>query len=133
MMRLSLIWVFFSLLVLSVVVAILFFAKKHVKSVFLAAILLALALLGGSLILLTLEQDVGGSLRIFLILAGVAPAAMIVSVILHNAVSGLLTSLLNREFEEAVFFLIALFGCPAVFLVGVVGSIVLLIRNIVLK
>jgi len=133
MMRLSLIWVFFSLLVLSVVVAILFFAKKHVKSVFLAAILLALALLGGSLILLTLEQDIAGTLRIFLILAGVAPAAMIVSVILHNAVSGLLTSLLNREFEEAVFFLIALFGCPAVFLVGVVGSIVLLIRNIVLK
>jgi len=132
-MRLSLIWVFFSLLVLSIVVAILFFAKKHAKSVFLAAILLALALLGGSLILLTLEQDVGGSLRIFLILAGVAPAAMIVSVILHNAVSGLLTSLLNREFEEAVFFLIALFACPAVFLVGVVGSLVLIIRDIILK
>jgi hypothetical protein len=132
-MRLSLIWVFFSLLVLSVVVVILFFARKHVKFVFLAAIMFALALLGGALILLTLEQDVGGSLRTFLILAGVAPAAMIVSAILHNAISGLLTSLLNREFEEAVFFLIALFGCPAVFLVGVVGSIVLIIRDIILK
>jgi hypothetical protein len=132
-MRLSLIWVFFSLLVLSVVVAILFFAKKHVKFVFLAAIMFALALLGGALILLTLEQDVGGMLKIFLILAGIAPAAMIVSIILHNAISGLLTSLLNREFEEAVFFLIALFGCPAVFLVGVVGSLVLIIRDIILK
>jgi hypothetical protein len=132
-MRLSLIWVFFSLLVLSVVVAILFFARKHAKFVFLAAILFALALLGGALILLTLEQDVGGSLRIFLILAGVAPAAMIASIILHNAISGLLTSLLNRDFEEAVFFLIALFGCPAVFLVGVVGSLVLIIRDIILK
>lgn len=132
-MRLSLIWVFFSLLVLSVVVVILFFARKHVKFVFLAAILLALALLGGALILLTLEQDVGGSLRIFLILAGVAPAAMIVSIILHNAISGLLTSLLNRDFEEAVFFLIALFGCPAVFLVGVVGSLVLIVRDMLLR
>jgi len=132
-MSLSLIWVFFSLLVLSVVVAILFFAKKHAKPIFLAAILFALALLGGALILLTLEQDVSGSLRIFLILAGIAPAAMIVSIILHNAVSGLLTSLLNRDFEEAVFFLIALFACPALFLVGVVGSIVLLIRDMLLK
>ena len=129
----SLIWVFFSLLVLSVVVVILFFARKHTKFVFLAAMLFALALLGGALILLTLEQDIGGSLRIFLILAGVAPAAMIVSVILHNAISGLLTSLLNRDFEEAVFFLIALFGCPALFLVGIVGSIVLLIRDMLLK
>jgi hypothetical protein len=132
-MRLSLIWVFFSLLVLSVVVAILFFARKHVKFVFMAAIMFALALLGGALILLTLEQDVGGSLKVFLILAGVAPAAMVVSIILHNAISGLLTSLLNRDFEEAVFFLIALFGCPAVFLVGVIGSLVLIIRDIILK
>ncbi len=132
-MRLSLIWVFLSLLVLSVVAAVLFFARKHARFVFLAAILFALALLGGALILLTLEQDIGGLLRIFLTLAGVAPAAMIVSIILHNAISGLLTSLLNRDFDEAVFFLIALFGCPALFLVGVVGSIVLLIRDMLLR
>ena len=88
----------------------------------------AISLLGAALIFLTLKQDVAGILKIFLILAGAAPATMIISVILHNAISGLLTHFLKREVEEAVFFLIAVFGCPAAFLVGVVGSIVMMIR-----
>jgi hypothetical protein len=113
------------------VVASLFFARKHVGFRFLAALMFPLSILGGALIFLTIEQNVRGAFRVFLVLVGIAPAAMIVSIILHNAISGLLTALLKREFEEAVFFLIALFACPAAFLVGTIGSIVLIIKNVI--
>ena len=132
-MRLSLVLVFLSLVGLSALVTIAIFLKKHVSFTILAALMLAASLLGGALIFLTLKQDVGGLLKVFLILAGASPAVMVISVILHNAISGLLTALLHREVEEAVFFLTALFGCPAVFLVGIVGSITLFIRDVVLK
>ena len=132
-MRLSLVLVFVSLVGLSVVVATLFLAKKRVKLPFLTALMLAFSLSGGALIFLTLKQDVGGALRIFLILAGVAPGAVTVSAILHNAIYGLAKGLFGKGFEEPVFFLIGVFACPAVFLVGVVGTIVLIIRDVVLR
>lgn len=55
---------------------------------------------------------------------------MIASVILHNAVYALTKSVSGKDIEEPVFFLIAVFGCPAAFLTGVVGSTVLFIRDI---
>ena len=130
-MRLSLVLVFLSFLGFSGVVTGLFLARKHVGFPFLAALLLALSLLGGTLIYMILEQGMSGALRTFLMLAGFAPGAMIVSVILHNLVSGLFTLLLKREFEEAVFFLIALFVCPAAFLVGAMGGMALIIKDMV--
>lgn len=128
-MKLSLVLVLLSFVGFSIVITGLFFARKHVGFRFLAALMFVVALLGGALIFLTLEQDVHGMLRIFLMLTGIAPAAMIVSVILHNVISGLLTALLKREFEEAIFFLTAVFACPAAFLAGAVGSIVLIVKN----
>ena len=130
-MRSSLVLLFLSFVVFSIVVVSLFFARKRVGFPFLAALLFTLSLSGGTLILLTLEQGVEGTLRIFLMLSGTAPTAMLVSIILHNVISGLLTALLKREFEEALFFLIALFACPAAFLVGTMGSIVLIVRDMV--
>ena len=130
-MRSSLVLLFLSFAVFSVVLISLFFARKRVGSPFLVALLFTLSLSGGALILLALEQGAEGTLRIFLILSGAAPTAMLVSVILHNTISGLLTALLRREFEEALFFLIALFACPAAFLVGTMGSIVLIVRDMV--
>jgi len=127
-------WLVLALLILiglSVAVIGLFIAKKHVKFPFLAALMLALPLSGGALIFLTLRQDVGGALKVFLMLAGVAPVAMVVSVVLHNGIYALAKDLFHKEFEEAFFFLIALFACPAAFLVGVVGSIVLMVRNLI--
>ena len=130
-MRLSLVLVFLLLVGISIGVVSLFFAKNHAKSLFLAALILAFSLSGGVLIFLTLKQDVGGALKVFLILTGVAPGAVTVSVLLHNAIYALAKGLFDKEFEEPVFFSIALFACPAAFLVGVVGSIVLIIRNLV--
>jgi hypothetical protein len=126
----SLAMVFFLLVVsFSAILSIFYFMRERVKFSLIAVATIVISLLGGLLVILTLEQNVDGLLGVFLIMAGVAPAAMIVSVILHNSISGLLTYLLKKEFEEAVFFLMAIFGCPAAFLVGVIGSIVLAIRD----
>lgn len=132
-MRLPLILAFLLLVGNSIAVTSSFFAKKRVKSPFLTAFILAFSLSGGVLIFLTLRQGVGGALRVFLILAGVAPGALTVSAILHNAIYGLAKGVFGKEFEEPFFFLIAVFACPAVFLVGVVGTIVLTIRDIILS
>lgn len=131
MMRFLLVLVFLLLIGFCAIVLGLFFTKKHVKFPVLAALALVLSLLGGVLIFLTLKQGIRGALKVYLILAGAAPAAMVISVVLHNAISGLLTALLHRDFEEAAFFLIALFGCPAAFFVGAIGSIVMIIRSMI--
>ena len=132
-MKWSLAVVFWSLIGLVAVAVGMSLAGKRVDFPFKVALIVALSLLGSAVLFLTLRQEVGGALKVFLILAGTAPAAMIVSVVLHNVVSGLLTALLNRTVEEPVFFLIAVFGCPAAFLAGVIGSIVLIIRGIILE
>lgn len=132
-MKWSLAAVFWSLVGLVAVAVVESLAGKHVEFPFKVALIVALSLLGGTVLFLTLRQRVGGALKVFLILSGAAPAAMIVSVVLHNVVSGLLTALLNRNLEEPVFFLIAVFGCPAAFLVGVVGSVVMIVRGVILK
>jgi len=64
------------------------------------------------------------SLKKFLLLMGISAGAFVVSVLLHNAIYGLF------GIEEPVFFCIAVFLCPAAFLVGAVGSIVLAIKKL---
>ena len=79
--------------------------------------------LGVTLLVLTVKTKVGGMLKGFLLLTGASVVGLPVFVILHNAVSALFHT------EEAVFFMLALCGCPAAFLVGVVGSVVLAIKK----
>lgn len=59
----------------------------------------------------------------FLILAGLSVGVFIISVFLHNAISGLL------GVEEPVFFIIAVFISPLALAVGIVGSFVVFIRG----
>lgn len=132
-MEKSLIIVFWSLVTFSVATASLIFVPKFRKYRpfrVLIALVILLSLLGGVQVYLLLKQNVDGTLKIFLILAGASPVAMIISVILHNLISGFLTARSERDIEEAVFFLFSVFGCPTTFLVGVVGSIVLIIKDI---
>jgi len=58
-------------------------------------------------------------LRIFLLVAGISLGVFIISVFLHNALSGLL------GVEESVFFVIAVFVSPLAFAVGLAGSLVI--------
>jgi hypothetical protein len=87
------------------------------------------AVLGLILSVLTIRQQVSGVPKVFLLITGFAPGAMFISVLLHNFVSGVVMKITGREFEDAVFFILALFVCPAAFVVGAVGTIVLWIIN----
>ena len=87
------------------------------------------------LIVFTFKKKVEGKLKKFLLLAGISPLAMVVSVILHNLVFGLFIVFLGEDFwerigvgDEPFFFLLATVICPIAFLIGFLGSIILLIR-----
>ncbi len=74
--------------------------------------------------------------KMFLILLGASVAGFIVFVVLHNVFYGLtiLTSHISAlshlmEGFHVAFFIIAVFLCPAAFLVGAVGSIILAIKG----
>ena len=64
------------------------------------------------------------SLKKSLLMMGISVGGFVVSFLLHNAISGLL------GIEEPVFFFIAIALCPAAFLIGAVGSIVLAIKKL---
>ncbi len=108
---------------------------------FLPAILLPamviFVLLGVALIFLTVKEKVGGMSKKFLILTGASAVGLPVFVLLHNAIYGLFIHFFGADFwerigpggDEPVFFILATLVCPLGFLVGVVGSIVLAIKN----
>lgn len=97
----------------------------------------AFLVLGLVLLFLAVKAKVERALRLFLILTGASAAGFLVSAVLHNVVYGLFILWFGEDFwggsngggDEAFFFIIAIFVCPLVFLVGVVGSIVMLIRS----
>jgi hypothetical protein len=66
-------------------------------------------------------------LKTFLLIAAISVGAFIISVFLHNALSGLF------GVEEPVFFCIAVFVAPVALAVGLVGSLVLLIMGLAAK
>jgi len=86
-------------------------------------------LLGTILIILTFKRKVEGRLKKFLLVTGISAVGFVVCVLLHNLISGLLSTIFNKDIEEPVFFLLAVFGCPLGFLVGAIGSIVLFFRQ----
>ena len=91
-------------------------------------------LLGGLLIYYTIKSEIKRKLKGFLILTGIAPILALVGVLLHNLVYGLMIYLFGQSVwgkagDEAFFFILALFVCPILFLVGIIGSIIMLKRN----
>ena len=88
-------------------------------------------LLGVAMIVLTVKEKVGGMLKKFFLLTGASSAGFFVSILLHNAIYGLVfVTMLNRpDLDEPFFFIMATLVCPLGFLVGAVGSIVLAIRK----
>ncbi len=67
-------------------------------------------------------MKVDDKLKFFLILTGGSAILFVASILLHNLLPAVL------GFEEPIFFLIAVLVCPVAFLVGTVGSIILLIK-----
>jgi hypothetical protein len=87
--------------------------------------------LGIILLVLTLKNKVKGIDRFFLLLTGASALGLPVFVILHNLVTALIIKLFNlvTDFDEPVFFILAVVICPLGFLVGVVGTIVQIFKN----
>lgn len=63
-------------------------------------------------------------LKTFLLVAGISLGAFIISVFLHNVLSGLLGT------EEPVFFIIGVIIAPLAFAVGIIGSLVIFFKGL---
>jgi len=92
--------------------------------------------LGIVLIFLTLKQKIDGTLKRFLILTGVSATGFFVFVFLHNmfyALEVLTNQIPILSFIMGVFhaacFIIAIFICPLVFVIGAIGSIIVFINK----
>ena len=72
-----------------------------------------------------------GRLRIFVMMMAGSVLGFFVAVLLHNAIYAVVfVKLLEKpDFDEPVFFIIAVVVCPIVFVVGAVGALVTLLRQ----
>lgn len=93
-------------------------------------------LLGLALVILTVKERVAGRLKKFLLLTGASAMGFFAGVILHNVFYALAIvakeiTVLKYIFEglHVFFFLVAIPICPIAFLVGIIGSIVLLVKK----
>ena len=93
-------------------------------------------LLGIALLVLTIKEKLKGKLKKFLLLTGASATGFFVFVVLHNAFYALSTVtvdifILNYIVQglDVASFLIATIVCPIGFLVGLVGSMALLIKK----
>jgi len=83
----------------------------------------AFAILGTALIIVAIKQKVEGKLKFFLILTGASAVGFVASMLLHNFTYGIFQN------EDLVFFLVAVLVCPLAFLIGTVGSVVILLKT----
>ncbi len=93
-------------------------------------------LLGLALLILAVKAEIDRAFKKFLILTGAAAVGIFASMLLHNLVYGAFILWFGEGFwerigleEEPFFFMMAIFVCPLAYLVGTVGSIVLIIRR----
>jgi hypothetical protein len=121
---------------LVVIFALMLFVFSIDKRLFNIAAVLAIGfgLLGLVLVVLTLRLHEARLHRAFFLLTGISAALIPISVLLHNLVYALCIVFFGKEFwqggsDEPLFFILALIVCPALFMIGAVGSTVLLVRS----
>lgn len=109
---------------------------RQILFYFATILVIALSVLGVVLIILTLKRKVKGALKWFLLLAGIASVALFLCLLLHNFVHTLFIQWFSTDFwqwigmkDESFFFILAHVICPLVFLIGFVGSAVMLIKK----
>lgn len=85
---------------------------------------------------LVIKSKLKGKLRFFLLLTSMSALIAFVSVILHNLIYALITAILSEAYleeigfvDEPVFFIIALIIAPLCFIIGAIGSVVMMIKN----
>ena len=102
-----------------------FWEYKRLLLVVIAVVFFTLAI---ALLVLTLKLKEPLMRRIFFLLTGASAVGIPIFAILHNLVYGLFFHGKAGE-DEAVFFILAVIVCPALFAVGMLGSIVILISD----
>jgi hypothetical protein len=94
--------------------------------------------LGLTLLILTVRARarLDRLLKRFLLLTSSSAVGVFASILLHGAVYGLFILFFGQDFwtkagieDEPFFFILGLFVCPVAYLVGTVGSIVLMFRR----
>jgi hypothetical protein len=99
-----------------------------VMRLYLAFVLLVLAAV---MVVLTIKVKEARIRKFFFILTGASALGIPVFAVLHNLVFALCTKFgcayWPKGGDEPVFFILAVFVCPALFLLGILGSIVVLI------
>ena len=140
-MKKSLALITFWLLIISFLVVASEFFVPVVREFFRGSILFLVPIiifffLGLALVISTIKEKVQGLLKKFLILTGVSAAGFFICIFLHNLIYGLFIYFFGQDFwekiglgDEPLFFIIAIFICPIGFLIGIVGSIVLFIKE----
>ena len=99
--------------------------------------LFALIFLFGLLLLIfSLKFQKKGRLKKFLILTGISPLVMVGGSVLHNFVYGIFIFFFGSDFwdkigtgDEPFFFFIAVVIAPLGFLTGLIGTLVILVKN----
>ncbi len=97
------------------------------------ALPIAFAILGVSLVVLTLRLREPWYQKTCFALAGASAAGMPIFAVLHNVVYGLFIRRFGQGFweqhgsDEPVFFILAVLVCPALFVISAVGGVVLLL------
>lgn len=93
-------------------------------------------LLGLILAILVFKSKIKGGLRKFLLLTGISAFGMFAAIIFHNLIYGLFIYIFGDNIwnkigtsDEPIFFLIGIIICPLGFLIGVIGSTVILIKE----
>jgi hypothetical protein len=93
-------------------------------------------LLGLALLILTVRAKLDTILKRFLLVTSSSAVGVFVSILLHGVVYGLFMLLFGEGFwgrtgisDEPFFFIMAIFVCPVGYLVGAIGSIVLMMRR----
>ena len=91
---------------------------------------------GVGLIIAAYKEKISGKRKFFLLLSGFSSAGFLVGVVLHNLLYALGTItenlvILNKiiNFFEVAFFLAATIICPVGFIVGMVGTLIILKKS----
>ncbi|MBD3252145.1 hypothetical protein GF386_00245 [Candidatus Pacearchaeota archaeon] len=130
--------IFYTLLTVFVLLLLYFVVPTEVstkRALFPAAAVLVIAffIFGILLTVFVFKSKIKGKLKIYLLLTGFSAIGFLVFVLLHNFIYGFFIYLFGENFwrggDEAFFLILAVIVCPILFLVGVVGSLVLLLKK----
>jgi hypothetical protein len=127
----SIFWASAAVFIVMVCIMLVKPVRKFLKPYFIFGVIAFLAILGVILLVLTIQKDVEGTSKVFLLLTGASAVGMSIFAVLHNLVTAMIKRFfkVGANFDEPVFFILSTVVCPLGFLVGAVGTIVMAMKK----